>query len=185
VYYTIETILMADTIPLPRRTDPSYVENLFFNAYSKPHSQTGFGIVQFGGNIPVFEGGPYFRQRGEGFSSFLGSAARKLLPVFLKTGLTAAGAFLQSRESGKTVKESLFDSVRPAAGEAIRSGIEEIERYKAKQGQDGKGRRKKRKKFIKTVKLTNKIGRVYKRSKKHEKMVSRFRKGNHLTHFNF
>jgi hypothetical protein len=168
------------------RTDPAFVEQLFFSTYSKTNYEMHGGVIgsrQVGGGLPVFEGDYYYQQRGDGFLSFLGTAARKLLPVFLKTGLTAAGAFVQSRQSGRTVKESLLDSVRPAASEAIRSGFEEIERHNADGGfQNGGSRRKKRTRETHRGSSGHKL---YKRAKKSWKIASKKKNTNDFTHFNF
>ena len=147
-----------------RVTDARFVESVYLSAYANDQRGSGSGSID---GIPVFQGERYHRQNGAGFGAVVKGIGKFLLPMLFKGGVSAANSFMESRDSGKTVKESLKDAVIPGATSAIatgaQKGIKKLNKIRSRRHhQKGRGRK------------TRALKRVYKGRKR----------GGH-THYNF
>jgi hypothetical protein len=201
--------------------DPIVVEKVYLSAFGVgasqqsgngpdmgTHFQGGFGAeigtrFQGGYGMPVYQGGPYYyRQHGRGFGSILRGIGRFLLPILINGGTTAAGAFMQGRKEGKTVGESIKGALGPAAGEALRSGAEQVDKFVRGGGggggdQHGRGRRHGRRRHGRHQKnVHRRPKKLYKTQSKHRRgrrshaaaaaqLKKAFSAGGHRNHFNF
>jgi hypothetical protein len=202
--------------------DPIVVEKVYLSAFGVgasqqsgngpdmgTHFQGGFGAeigtrFQGGYGMSVYQGGPYYyRQHGRGFGSILRGIGRFLLPILINGGTTAAGAFMQGRKEGKTVGESIKGALGPAAGEALRSGAEQVDKFVRGGGgggggdQHGRGRRHGRRRHGRHQKnVHRRPKKLYKTQSKHRRgrrshaaaaaqLKKAFSAGGHRNHFNF
>jgi hypothetical protein len=151
--------------------DPSVVEKVYLSAFGLGSSQHGAGAdigtrfqggngadigiryqggygadigtrFQGGYGMPMYQGGSYYyRQHGRGIGSILRGIGRFLLPILINGGMTAAGAFMQGRKEGKNIGESIKGALGPAAGEAMRTGAEQVDKFVGEQRGSGRRRR--------------------------------------------
>jgi len=128
----------------------------------------GGGGFQGGYGLQAFRGAYSNRQSGAGFGSVLKRIAGMALPVLLESGASAAQSFVEGRDKGKTVKESLKGAIQPTALTALQSGAKRYERKRAAQrGRGRRGKKSPKQRVYKEKKVTSRKRKLFapKRSK--------------------
>jgi hypothetical protein len=85
--------------------------------------------LQYGHGMPVFHG--VYHQRGHGLGSFLGSLAKKAMPLLKEVGRRVLGTGLQIAEDvtkGRNIKQSIQHRAKDAAKRAGRDAIGKLKR---------------------------------------------------------